>query len=293
MNDHPDPARRVSFAACFYVAFVALAVAPGSASAQRVPTPNRIGESRFADQMREASQNGELDGTAVSRHVHRTGSGDPLIWYGSSYGYSSNPYCECYGYDGYDPYRYGIDGRIVRGGQASLTYSTALKMSQQSGSSRPAPSPAVEPLTDLERARLALELGENAESIRRYRAYLTDERAAGGDDFAAAAELAVALLSAGRRDDAVAMIRLAYSSDPGLAVAAVSQRLDFPAARWRELVVEAVRHANRRGSPASWLAVGVLMQAEGRDDVALRMVERARDLGLSEAIVTPMAAALR
>lgn len=292
MTHRNNQSSRLARAARWTAAGLALALASGSAWAQRMPIPNRIGESRFADQMREASQNGQLNGGTVPvqqypviRYPHKH--------YGNGYGYS--PYVDDYwGYRRYEPYPYGIDGRVVRGGVSNVTYAAAQRVSQQAGSAQPAPQQAAPaPLTDLDRARLALSVGEHAESIARYRAYLAEQQEAGSEDFAVAAELAVALLAEGRRDDAVAMFRLAYASDPGLAAVPVSLRVGLSDSRWRELVLSAVRHANRRGSPASWLAVGVLMQAEGRADVALRMIDRARGLGLDDQIATPLAAVLR
>ena len=294
MTHRQNSSSRAARAARWVAAGLALAVASGSAWAQRMPTPNRIGESRFADQMREASESGQLNGGATPAPVTQYPTiRYPHKHYGHGYGY--NPYVDDYwGYRRYDQYPYGIDGRVVRGGVSNVTYAAAQRVSQQAGSAQPAPQQAApEPLSALDRARIALSSGEHSDSVVRYRAYLAEQRELGSEDFAVAVELAVALLAEGRHDDAVAMFRLAYSSDPGLAATPVNLRVGLSDARWRELVVSAVRHANRRGSPASWLAVGVLMQAEGRPDVALRMIDRASGLGLDDQIATPLAAALR
>jgi hypothetical protein len=60
----------------------------------------------------------------------------------------------------------------------------------------------------------------------------------------------------------------------------------------RRLVVAASGHANSARTPEAWLLVACLMQAEGRRDQALRMVEQARASGLSEEVAGPLDKAL-
>jgi hypothetical protein len=72
---------------------------------------------------------------------------------------------------------------------------------------------------------------------------------------------------------------------PGLASEAMDTGLwgDSPL-RLRRSVTDAVRYAHDIQSGNAWLMVAVLMQAEGRDQVALKMLERAEAAGLSSAV---------
>ncbi|MBZ0173404.1 MAG: hypothetical protein K8E66_13555, partial [Phycisphaerales bacterium] len=150
-------------------------------------------------------------------------------------------------------------------------------------------SPPPEPPTALERARHGFASGDEEEAIKNYRAHLGEN----ADDFGVAAELAAALIAVGRIDDGVAMIRLAYGSDPGLASRPISERVSLGSRAWRDLVIRSVKHAHKRDTGSSWLAVSVLMQAEGREKVGLRMLERAEDRGLDPTLVSPLAAEMR
>jgi hypothetical protein len=108
-------------------------------------------------------------------------------------------------------------------------------------------------------------------------------------DLVAMREYGLALIDADRIGDGVAVIGYVYDLMPGLASQSV--RPDFwggSAARLRRSVTATVRVAQRSPSGNAWLAVAVLMQAEGRDDVALRMLERAADEGLSPAVADRM-----
>jgi len=278
---------------------IACGVCIGTAGAQRAVVPDRIGwrephgGSDFAKSLHTLSEQGRLDGTTTINRGHGHSHKRfyrPHHW---GYGYS---YPGPRVYDRYDPYYgypYGIDNRVVYGvqpgsrlafpsGQTNANQNAAAGQGTQS---QPAPAP----LTPVQEARVDLEAERYDEAITRYRALLAEDDA----DFRVAAELGVALIGAGRFDDAVSMMRLAYSSDPGLAVEPLSLRLDLPDKTWRELVVRSVRHGHKRGTPAAWLTVAVLMQAQGRPEVAMRMLDRARDLGLDDEILTPLAAVLR
>jgi len=113
------------------------------------------------------------------------------------------------------------------------------------------------------------------------------------DDLIAQRETALALVELRRVDEAVAMMADAYEQDPELGVIPISsEALGEGPRRLRDAVVRAVGHAQRQRTGEAWLLVAVLMQAEERFDVAARMLERAKDHGLSAEISTPMASAL-
>ncbi|HYE03008.1 MAG TPA: hypothetical protein VD963_07210, partial [Phycisphaerales bacterium] len=65
------------------------------------------------------------------------------------------------------------------------------------------------------------------------------------------------------------------------------------AAGMRRRVESAVGHANRVKSASAWLTVATLMQSEGRDALAAKMLDRARAAGLSVPVYREMSQALR
>lgn len=142
------------------------------------------------------------------------------------------------------------------------------------------PEPVVE-LTAYETARMWLNAGNAEAAVSWFEAHLKEYPTQIG----VMREYAVALLQAGRMADAVAMMGYVYDLSPGLANEPLDPGLwGGSATRMRASVTATVRHAQRASSGNAWLTVAVIMQAEGRDAVALRMAERARDEGLSPVI---------
>lgn len=236
----------------------------------RNATSSLSGGSIFNPQKSRA--NGEfLNGTITTSHrrSHRHGFTNCGVYWG----YSS-------GVNLWDPFPYGIDNRLIEGVQpgSSLAFPASAA----------APAPAPEPPTTLEQARVFFEGGQVESAIEQYRRHLVVDR----EDFAAAAELGMVLIEAGRGDDGVAMISFAYSMDPALGSWPLSDRILLDSKRWRKIVVRGVQHANRRDSASAWLAVAVLMQAEGRRDVARRMLDRATDRGLDATVAGAMRSVL-
>ena len=88
---------------------------------------------------------------------------------------------------------------------------------------------------------------------------------------------AFALAGDGQFERAERLFAEAYSEDPGLKDRAMSgEALGVRATEMRRIVTRAVAHAHRVDRPDAWFMVAVLMQAEGRDDLARRMLERAQ-----------------
>ena len=199
--------------------------------------------------------------------------------------YNRNPFYR--GYDNYwwDPYPYGIDGRLVNGVQPG----SQLAMPAPSTAPGQVVQTPPEPETDLEAGRRLMAGSEFEPAVDRLRAHLAEEP----DDFAAMGDLVIALAGDGRLDDAAALARLAYDRDPTLATKSSRTRIALDSRELRKTVVRAVRFAHDRESASSWLLVTLLMQAEGRDSVALSMLERAIDRGLPASISDPLSAALR
>ena len=275
-----------------------LACAAPLASAARITPFNRIGMndpfggSRFARSLHELSEQGRLDPSPPQLVIDQ----DYLNTYASPYILcrTLSRYGYSYGYYDLDPFRtrypYGIDARVRDGVQP------ASRMTMPPGTAVPAPPAAsassgqtTPPPTDLGSARRSFAAGDFGDAVNKYRAHVNKNP----DDFAVAAELATALIADGRLDDGIAMMRLAYGSDPGLAFQPISDRVMIGQRTWRKLVVRTVRHAHRGSSASAWLTVAVLMQAEGRPGVARRMIERAERAGLDQSIVSSLVAVLR
>lgn len=197
-------------------------------------------------------------------------------WIYPSYGYSSSSYSTPLVYGQPDPY-------VISGINPAAVYAAALS-AQAAQTAQPPREP-----TPLEKADALLLYGEPKASAEAYRKYLEDAP----DDASAMRSLAIALLQLRRFDEAVAVMAMAYDKQPRLARTPIDPAFFGDAAGLRKSLNSAVNYANRVNSGSAWLLVAALMQAEGRDDVALRMTERARAAGLAEPVATQLADVLR
>lgn len=101
------------------------------------------------------------------------------------------------------------------------------------------------------------------------------------DDTRAQRWLAIALLEDRRIDDAQAVIRMAYRTDPALGGEPMLPReMGMGRDRWRTLVMRASTAANATNTASGWLLLATLMQAEERQALARQMIERATAAGL-------------
>ncbi len=86
---------------------------------------------------------------------------------------------------------------------------------------------------------------------------------------------AIALVGAGRHEHAVRELQRAYRLEPTLAMRPVlGKDLVGDPYRLRRLVNSSVRYAHRADDAEAWVLVAMLMQAEGRDRVARKMLAR-------------------
>lgn len=189
------------------------------------------------------------------------------------------PIYPLYGAYGYDDYAYPIDG-----------YYTPIDPRLIGYTPRPTPPEATPPPpTNREIGDAALAMGYPDRAIQEYRAHLAQLP----DDAEVIRLLGLALIDARDLKEGVAVVGLAYRKDPGLSDRAVP--LDVfggDRVRLRESVKRASVYARNLDSASAWLAMAVLVQAEGRRDVASRMVERARVAGLDRDVANRMVAAL-
>ncbi|MBK9189895.1 MAG: hypothetical protein IPM33_13195 [Phycisphaerales bacterium] len=159
----------------------------------------------------------------------------------------------------------------------------------------PVSAPAAEPsmareLTLTERAAYATYEGKALDAVRLLREHLRDEPS----DTRALRLLSLALLDARDYEDAAAVMGLAYRTDPGLANEAIAfGSAGLSEGRMRELLTRAVGFAHKVNSASAWLMVGAIMQAEGRENLARTMIERARKAGLEPAVYDALVAELR
>jgi hypothetical protein len=97
---------------------------------------------------------------------------------------------------------------------------------------------------------------------------------------------ALALAGNGDIDAAAETMLNAYLIDPHLASRPLQGSELVPSSGdLRGIVNDCVRRGHKTDTDGLWLLVGVLMQAEGRDAVAAKMIGRSRDRGLDPSIV--------
>lgn len=233
---------------------------------------------------------GDYNGDGYTDYVCTNGSYS--IYY---YGWGG-PYWNCtpwYGY--YSPrYHYRWWSYSIPSNYRGVVYGTEGELSDTPG---PAPSePAAQeipaeavPLSALEVARLEMSIGNPEVAIEAYRSHIS----VFPDDWLAVRELGLALIRFGRRGDGVAMVGYAHSMDPQLAWDVVPDTLfEQDPGELRDAVVDVVGWGHRNPSSSAWLTVAVLMQAEGRDRPALKMIERAEGYGLDPAVGQAMRSVL-
>lgn len=149
---------------------------------------------------------------------------------------------------------------------------------------------ALQGATALEAGAAAMLAGDYARAVTHLRAQVREN----ATDAKSMRLLAVALLADGRTDDAAAMVRGAYRQNTMLAIdPLVPADAGMTPRQVRDLVSRAVIQANRDNSASSWLLVAVLMQAEGRGELAGTMLQRAQKQGLEPAIVDALTPEMR
>ena len=190
----------------------------------------------------------------------------PAWWYSDSWSYWGNQYGTFYGnYEALDP-----------------AFTTP-----------PPPAPSMTetppPSNDRELGDVYLRAGDTAAAIKAYRAYLVLNRF----DAIAMRSLGLALIDQGDISEGVAMVSMAYRTDPLIGGEPVPiDVFEGGASGMRRNLERVSVFANRVRSASAWLTLAAMMQSEGRTDVALTMVQRASAAGLDKNIAGPLTAAL-
>ena len=234
---------------------------------------------------------GDYDGDGYTDYVCTNGY-NSVYWYGWSGSYwGSSPWYGWYGY-GYggsyswwynsvsDRYRgpiYGQSGNLT----TDPSYSSVPVNVEE--------IPEALPLSAVEVARLEMSIGNPDLAIDAYRSHLSEFP----NDWLAVRELGLAKVRLGDRGDGIAMVSYAYSMDPTLAYEPVPMSLFENSDRlMRDAVIDVVGWGHRNPSSSAWMTVAVLMQGEGRNGPALRMIERAREYGLDAQVDQAMVSVL-
>lgn len=178
-------------------------------------------------------------------------------------------------------------------GYADPFVTTAQTYAQQQAAQQAAAAAAqaAQPpqLTELEQAELALAVGDSDEAVQLFQAYVDTHE----ETPEVVRSLALALFEAGRIEEAVATMALAYEREPSLAARPVEpMELEGDDTEMLDRVRRAVRYAHKVKTGSAWLTVAVLMQAQERDRVAMTMAERAKDAGLAEPVYNEFRVAL-
>ena len=166
------------------------------------------------------------------------------------------------------PDSYGRDPRLYQ--------QNTTQQAPQQTQAQPAAQPPAS-LSPLELARVAVYQNEPKVAVEALRREIKQQ----GDKPETLRLLSLALAMDRRWDDAAAVMRSAYRLDPKLGDTPMDLfGLGFSASDWRGLVTKAVTNANRGKSASEWLLVGAFMQAEGRGELAAKMIDKAVAAGL-------------
>ncbi len=171
----------------------------------------------------------------------------------------------------------GVDPRLLPGGE--LTDEMRQELPQGPAGSAGA---AEDPATPVELARLALRLGRWEEAVGLFREHLDTD----WEDTESLRLFGVALLASGKPAEAMGPVRLAHQITPALGESGIDPSMVGGEGELRKLMLRAVRQANELESASAWLLATVLVQGEGRRDVARKFLGRAEEAGLEAEVVS-------
>lgn len=144
------------------------------------------------------------------------------------------------------------------------------------------------PPTTEEIAAAAMARGDYEEAVKRWR----DRLAEAPDDAEAVRALGLAMALTGEMRSGTAMVAYAYQMSAELVNKPANPALFGNERQLRQALRRAVIYANAERTDSAWVTVATLMQAEGRNDHAARMIEKAREAGLDAELADTFEAAL-
>lgn len=204
-------------------------------------------------------------------------------WYVGSW---NSPYGWGWYWDRYRPYGYASGPIESRSGPVDWSLLPGVNPQNPDASAAELPKA---PLTKVELAREAAGAKKHEDAAALYREHLKTAP----EDVESMRQLAVCLIEGKEVGAGLAMLRDLYTKDPTLADRPFDgAAMGLDGGRLREVIVKVSPIANKVKSPSAWLAVVVMMQAEGRKVEALRAVQKAKDAGLERAVVDRFLAAL-
>jgi tetratricopeptide (TPR) repeat protein len=242
------------------------------------------------------------DANAVLANLPANIRNQTTVLNGADYGWDYDVIClpETGGtYNNYPRYGYGYGygwyppgNTYYRSGQ-SMANSTSgwgtLSQPNAGSSATQAPAKPAEPPTAIEVARVSMALGNLDSAEEQYRKHLKENPG----DSQALREFALVMFDAERPEEGFAAMRKAYRDDPELASKLLNLRAyGFDGPRIRRLMGKISPAANRIKSSSGWLALAVVLQGQGKDRAARRMLDKAEALGLDAEIVTALRAKL-
>ncbi|HZW09403.1 MAG TPA: hypothetical protein VFF69_05815 [Phycisphaerales bacterium] len=178
-------------------------------------------------------------------------------------------------------YRYGS---WYRTGAIDGVYTQPVDYSLRMPQIAQPPAPPAQPereLTAIERAELLMAVEELDGAISAYREHL----GADPEDVQAIRALGLAMIEDGRFEDGVAMVALAYRTDPMLARTPLDlAALGLDGKRYNSLLARVLGFAKRTDSGSAHLVGAMLLQADGKLSGAARVLERSEKAGLEDAI---------
>jgi len=150
-------------------------------------------------------------------------------------------------------------------------------------------SEVAEPLTPVEEAVVLLQSGDSSGAIKQLQAMLKTD----AEDGEATRLLGLALLRSGKLADGIARMYEAYTLDPSLAAEPIDPDwLKDGAGALRDMSQRVVAVANKSKDADASVVAAALFQGQGKNDVARRMMDRAREKGLKGTLADEFEASL-
>jgi ribosomal protein S15P/S13E len=214
-------------------------------------------------------------GSASSSWSGSVGTGYPYVWRDGlpvyprylPYGYASGP---------------------VDSGRAPADWSLLPGVTPQPAPGTPV-TPPPPPPTTLERAHAAGQAKDLVAAADLLREHIKIKP----EDVEATRQLAMVLIENKDIDGGIALLRDLYVKDPTLADRPyLGTPVGQDVGRLRDMTAKLVARAHKLKSPSAWLGVVLVMQAEGRKPLALKMLDRAKDAGIERAVSDHLTVAL-
>ncbi len=150
--------------------------------------------------------------------------------------------------------------------------------------------PPPEPPTPLDIARLGVVIGDLPSAEAQYRIHLGENP----EDAEALREFGLVMLEQERVDEGFAAIRKAYRDKPDLAGSPLPLAgLGFDGARTRALMGIVSPVANQLKTSSGWFTLAVLLQAQEKNGLAMKMLDRASAQGLEQPVADAFRATLK